>query len=103
MNNDPLMFVDSINVIKSGDENQNTFDSRKIQKDVLHHRIDDINAMLMYDMNIICRIILKDMRCFEGKPIRVNEKYFELLIDGNSMLFELNNIIDIGIRRNDKY
>ncbi|MGM9971010.1 MAG: hypothetical protein ACI35W_01200 [Anaeroplasmataceae bacterium] len=99
MKNDPLMFVDSINIINDGNENQNTFDSRTSVKDLIHHRIDDINAMLMYNLNIICVIRLVNNEIYEGKPIRVNEKYLELSINNKTILFELNSIIDIGLRK----
>ncbi len=103
MKNDPLMFVESINLINEGAENQNIYDSRKEVKDIIHHRIDDINAMLMYNIDIICKIKLLDNNIYEGIPKKISGEKMELFINNKPCFFNLNSIIDISIRKKSNY
>ena len=101
MKNDPLLFVDSIQVLNNGEENQHLYDSRSVVKNMALHRIDDINAMLQYDLNIRIKIKTFDNKIYDGIPKRVYEHYIEILNDDKNYLINLNDICDIRIRKND--
>lgn len=98
MGNDPLLFIDSV---KEHDDlnssNQEIFDSRiKTRKVVARHRLEDIEAMLYYRINVLAEISTKT-RYYEGIVINVSESGLKLKTQDSEILIPIIEIEDINI------
>lgn len=96
--NDPTLFVNSVTDKKDSNENQCVFDSRNkpVRKKVARYRLEDINAMLLYKINILCEIRTKQ-RVLEGVVSYVDDKYLQLIIDNKKINIDIDEIEDINI------
>ncbi len=97
MKNNPLLYIDSINTIKEGKENLETYDSRKVsKKKIAKHRLDDIRAMLLYKINILC-IVKTSQVYIEGVVYSIDENYLNIISNSKNVLIALEDIEDINI------
>lgn len=100
MQNDPILFIDSISIKNEGNENQIEFDSRtqKNKKNLIIHRIEDIKAMLFFKMNIAVNIKTKSDD-FAGIVDNIDDEAV-FLKEGNGIKKVLiNNIEQISIKK----
>lgn len=96
-NNDPVLFVSSVSDTKIGQENQSIYDSRRtVRKKVARHRLEDINAMLLYKINILCEV-RTDRYLYEGVVKDVNEDNLKLIVENKEVVLPINEIEDINI------
>lgn len=95
--NDPLLFIDSVSDKKEAESNQDYFDSRinKV-KSKAKYRLDDIEAMLYYRINVRAEVYTKKER-FEGIVTECNEEGITLKIDNHKRLISLIDIESINI------
>ncbi len=97
--NEPTLFVNTVSDKKESNENQVYFDSRKtVRKKVARYRLEDINAMLLYKINILCEISTKTT-IYEGVVISVDDQELIISIDNNHIKIAINEIEDINILR----
>jgi hypothetical protein len=96
LNNKPILFVNSISNSINGIENQRIYDSRRIIKSRVLHRIDDIIAIKTMNKKIYITITCNDL-FYSGEFISV-DKYF-IYIRYNLEIFKINisYITDIKI------
>ena len=93
MNKDsnPLLFIDTINIINESKEKENIPTKKKFL-----YRLDDIKAMLYYKLNILCEIKTKNT-LYEGVVKTLEEDKLQLQIDYDLISIPLNEIEDINI------
>lgn len=96
MVNDPLMFIDSFKTNQEEKGNQKIFDSRLQKKSLKKYRLEDINAMLMYRINVLCEITLRDKKV-EGIVCDLDEDNMTIKIDKTKFQIPIYDIIDINI------
>ena len=91
-----MLFVNSVSSSINGLENQMIYDSRKIIKSKVLHRIDDIIAIKMMGKRVYIGIYCKDL-FYYGEFVNV-DKFF-LYIRSNLEIFKINisYITDIKI------
>lgn len=96
LNNKPILFVNSISSSINGIENQKIYDSRRIIKSRVLHRVDDIVAMKHLYKKIIIKIFCNDL-IYAGEFINVDKYY--IYISYNFEIFKINisYITDIKI------
>ncbi len=97
MKNDPLMFIDSFKLNNENVSNQEVFDSRYQKRSLKKYRLEDIKAMMLYRINVLCEIITKNGK-IEGVVKELNEENIKVTDDDNkTYLVSLDDIIDINI------
>ncbi|MBO5712456.1 MAG: hypothetical protein J6R47_06405 [Acholeplasmatales bacterium] len=97
MENDPLLFIDSVNDRKNTNSNQETYDSRVgIKKTLYKHRLDDIKAMLYYRINVLAEVTTRT-GIVEGMVLEVKDEGLTLNNDGNQIVIPISSIKDINI------
>lgn len=96
MNNKPILFVNSISSSINGIENQRIYDSRRVIKSRVLHRIDDIIAIKLMNKKVFINLVCNDL-FYSGEFINV-DKYF-IYILSNLEIFKINitYITDIKI------
>lgn len=101
MNNDPLLFIDSVFEKKEGKENQEVYDSRQIinkKKKLITYRIEDIRAMMFFKINIYLFIQTKE-GLFEGYIENINDEEIYLKDKDTIKRIEINTIEDIIVKK----
>lgn len=98
MENDPLLFIDSV---KKHDDlassNQTIYDSRiKTRKEVAKHRLEDIKAMLYYRINVLAEIKTFN-KLYEGIVTYVSIDGLRFKTATNDLLIPIKDIDDINI------
>lgn len=97
MKNDPLMFIDSFKLNNENMSNQEIFDSRYQKRSLKKYRLEDIKAMMLYRINVLCEIITKNGK-IEGFVKELNEENIKVNADDNkTYLVALDDILDINI------
>lgn len=97
MENDPLLFIQTVNDKKSNTSNQEYFDSRvNIKKKHCKYRLEDIRAMLFYRINILAEIITKT-KVYEGIVTDVFSDGIILQITNESITIPLIDVVEINI------
>ncbi len=97
MENEPTLFIDSVQDKKDGNENQDFFDSRTvIRKKVAHHRLEDIEAMLYYRIHVLAEIYTKTTT-LEGIVEEVSDLGLKLRMENNTIVIPIVEIEDINI------
>lgn len=97
MNNDPLLFIDSVKDEAKATSNQEFFDSRSTsRKKVARHRLEDIEAMLYYRIHVLAEIHTKD-RIIEGIVTKVSEDGLVLQTEDKEIKIPIVDIVDINI------
>jgi hypothetical protein len=97
MENDPLLFIDSVSDKKDANPNQESYDSRiGTKRNLYKHRLDDINAMLYYRINVLAEVTTRT-GIVEGVVIDVKDEGLTLKKDGNEIVIPINSIKDINI------
>ncbi len=97
MKNDPLMFIDSFKLNNENMSNQEIFDSRYQKRSLKKYRLEDIKAMMLYRINVLCEIITKNGK-IEGFVKELNEENIKVNADDNkTYLVSLDDILDINI------
>ncbi len=97
MKNDPLMFIDSFKINNENISNQEVFDSRYQKRSLKKYRLEDIRAMLLYRINVLCEIITKSGK-IEGVVKELNEENIKVVNEENkTYLVMLDDILDINI------
>lgn len=95
--NDPLLFIDSVMDKKDIESNQDFFDSRinKVKKKA-KYRLDDIEAMLYYRINVRAEVYTKKER-LEGIVIECSELGLTLKMDNTKRVIGISDIESINI------
>jgi hypothetical protein len=81
MNNRPILFVKTICKNELGKENQNLYDSRRVHKSRVMHRLDDIMALKYLNRNPKINVILEnnsfigEFSSFDKYFIYLKQKY----------------------------
>lgn len=101
MENNPLLFINSVNVIKKGLENEIIYDSRKTNKSMVNHRLDDLRAILFYDLEIMCYILLNNDSSYLGIPIEINDYFISILVNNKKQIIYIKDIKDIMLKKNN--
>ncbi len=97
MKNDPLMFIDSFKLNNENMSNQEIFDSRYQKRSLKKYRLEDIKAMMLYRINVLCEIITKKGK-IEGFVKELNEENIKVNAEDNkTYLVSLDDILDINI------
>lgn len=97
MNNDPLLFIDSVKDKAEASSNQEYYDSRiKSRKKVAKHRLEDIEAMLYYRIHVLAEIYTKTMT-YEGVVKEVSNQGLRLQMENREILIPIVDIEDINI------
>lgn len=97
MKNDPLMFIDSFKSNNENASNQEIFDSRYQKRSLKRYRLEDIKAMLLYRINVLCEINTKNGK-IEGVVKELNEENIMVNDENNKThLVSLDDILDINI------
>ncbi len=97
MKNDPLMFIDSFKLNNENMSNQEIFDSRYQKRSLKKYRLEDIKAMMLYRINVLCEIITKNGK-IEGFVKELNEENIKVNAEDNkTYLVSLDDILDINI------
>lgn len=97
MNNDPLLFIDTVSDKNEASSNQEVYDSRvKTRKRVAKHRLEDIEAMLYYRIHVLAEIYTKTAH-YEGVVKSVSDSGLRLQIENKEMLIPIIDIEDINI------
>ncbi len=96
MENNPILFINSVDLIKEGMENQSLYDSRKQKKNILKHRFDDINAMIEHNIKCICEVKIENT-LIEGVVLSIKENYLEMNLDNEKVLIDITKIEYINI------
>ena len=95
--NNPLLFIQSVSDDNNINSNQEYYDSRiKSRKSVAKHRLEDIEAMLYYRINVLAEIKTKD-NIIEGIVLECNEKGLRIQDDDKEVLVPINIIENINI------
>lgn len=95
--NNPILFIDSVNDKKDGNENQEFFDSRNSKKKRLaKYRLEDIEAMLYYRIHVLAEVYTKDYT-YEGIVLELSEKGIVLQLDNKKITIPLVEILDVNI------
>lgn len=85
--NKPILFVNSISNSINGKENQNIYDSRRVIKSRIFHRIDDINAMkYLYKKVFVCLVC--NLNYYNGEYIDNDKNY--IYIRQTNEVFKVN-------------
>lgn len=85
----PTLFINTVSEIhESTDVPKN--------KKVYLNRLEDIHAMLLYQINILCEIKTKNT-LYEGVVIEVTDKVLKLKIDKDVLDIPISSIEDINI------
>lgn len=91
------MFIDSFKLNNENVSNQEVFDSRYQKRSLKKYRLEDIKAMMLYRINVLCEIITKNGK-IEGVVKELNEENIKVTDDDNkTYLVSLDDIIDINI------
>ena len=101
MNNDPLLFIDSVLNKKVGKENQEIYDSRQSinkKKNLILHRIEDINAMMFFKIKIYLFIQTKH-NFYEGIVESINDEEIYLKDKDSLKRVLVNEIEDIIVKK----
>lgn len=97
MENDPLLFIQTVDDKKINTSNQEYFDSRRNTKKMhCKYRLEDIRAMLFYRINILAEITTKN-NVYEGVVTDVFSDGLILQIDGENITIPLVDVIEINI------
>lgn len=97
MENDPLLFIDTVNEKKSATSNQTIFDSRlSTKRPIYKHRLDDIRAMLYYRINVLVEVTTRG-EVVEGVVQEVKDEGLVLNNDGKEIIVPISSIKDINI------
>lgn len=97
MKNDPLMFIDSFKLNSENVSNQEVFDSRYQKRSLKKYRLEDIKAMMLYRINVLCEIITKNGK-IEGIVKELSEENIKVTDEDNkTYLVSLDDILDINI------
>ena len=96
MYNRPTLFVNSITKNEIGKENQNIFDSRKILKSKVFHRIDDILGFKILGKRVFVLIDYVN-NTFYGEVIGIDRSYIHLKKEESIVALMIPNIMDIKI------
>ena len=95
--NNPLLFIQSVSDDNNASSNQEYYDSRvKSRKSVAKHRLEDIEAMLYYRINVLAEIKTKD-DIIEGIVLECNENGLRIQGDDREILIPINIIENINI------
>ena len=97
MNNDPVLFVNSIFNCVDGVENQDYFDSRKMKKNEhVMHRINDCQAFLSINKRVfVTAATLKGLTI--GEIVKVKDNEITINSSGTDVFLLINEIIDLKI------
>ena len=101
MNNDPLLFIDSVFDKKEGKENQEVFDSRQNinkKKNLILHRIEDIRAMMFFKLKIYLFIKTKQ-GLYEGYIENIDDKEIYLKDKESLKIVPIYEIEDIIVKK----
>ncbi|MBE6137173.1 MAG: hypothetical protein E7176_02120 [Erysipelotrichaceae bacterium] len=97
MNNDPLLFIDTVSDKNEISSNQEIYDSRiKTRKRVAKHRLEDIEAMLYYRIHVLAEVYTKTTH-YEGIVKSVGADGLKLAIENKEILIPIIDIEDINI------
>lgn len=97
MNNDPLLFIDSVSDRNENLSNQEIYDSRiKTRKKVAKHRLEDIEAMLYYRIHVLAEVYTKTTH-YEGIVKSLNNDGLKLKLENDEILIPIIDIEDINI------
>lgn len=96
MNNDPLMFIDSFKTNLENTGNQKDYDSRNKKKNLKKYRLEDIKAMLLYRINVLCEIRFDDDK-IEGIVTKLDEETLTVRIDRSLKEIPISSIKEINI------
>lgn len=95
--NKPILFIDSVNEQKDGNENQEVYDSRNNKKKKhAKYRLEDIEAMLYYRIHVLSEVYTKS-RTYEGIVEEVSDKGIVLLLEDKKINIPIIEIEDINI------
>ena len=91
------MFIDSFKSNNENASNQEIFDSRYQKRSLKRYRLEDIKAMLLYRINVLCEINTKNGK-IEGVVKELNEENIMVNDENNKThLVSLDDILDINI------
>ena len=96
MNNRPILFVNTISMSENGKENQMIYDSRRIQKSRIMHRIDDIVAFKYLYKNVFIYVVF-DLSTIEGEFYSIDSYFIYLKQKYEIVKININSIKDIQI------
>jgi hypothetical protein len=97
MENDPLLFIQTVDDKKVSTSNQEYYDSRRsTKKKHCKYRLEDIRAMLFYRINILAEITTKN-NYYEGIVTDVFSDGLIIQIDDKSITIPLIDVIEINI------
>ena len=96
LNNKPILFVNSISSSINGVENQRIYDSRRIIKSKVMHRIDDIVAMKLMNKKVYVNLVYNDL-FYSGEFINFDKTFIYLRVNLEVFKFNICYIRDIKI------
>lgn len=96
MNNRPILFVNSASSSFNGSENQYFFDSRRLQKSKVLHRIDDLLGFMYMGKRSIVSII-KNNCCYQGEVVKIDKCFIYLSAGYDVFKIRISEISDLKI------
>lgn len=97
MENEPLLFIQTVDDKKVNTSNQEYFDSRQnTKKKHCKYRLEDIKAMLFYRINILAEITTKTS-VYEGIVTDVFSDGIIIQINNNNITIPLIDVVEINI------
>jgi hypothetical protein len=97
MENEPLLFIQTVDDKKANTSNQEYFDSRRsTKKKHCKYRLEDIKAMLFYRINILAEITTKT-QVFEGIVTDVFSDGLIIQIGKENITIPLIDVVEINI------
>ena len=97
MENDPLLFIQTVNDKNLNTSNQEYFDSRlTTKKKQCKYRLEDIKAMLFYRINVLAEITTKN-DIYEGVVTDLFSDGLIMKVDNKIVTIPLIDVIEINI------
>lgn len=90
------MYIDSVKTNLDASSNQKEFDSRIHKKNLKKYRLEDIKAMLLYRINVLCEIFFDDLK-LEGIVVNLDEEFLSLKVEKEIKMISISSIKDINI------
>lgn len=97
MENEPLLYIQTVNDKKQNNSNQEYFDSRiPNKKKQCKYRLEDIKAMLFYRINVLAEVITKG-NIYEGLVVDLFSDGLIMLIEDKNITIPLIDVVEINI------
>lgn len=94
--NEPLLFIDTVSENRNGVENMSVYDSRNKPKKNIDYRLEDIKAMLLYKFHVNCEI-KTSTAIYNGLVVGITDNYVCLKTNNLEVNISIQEIDSITI------